>query len=264
MRLSRVPQAQLNPIREAFMPKHPTSILVLFVSLILSAAPALAQGEILITQAKANAGNVTPGDAAGFPVTLSLPGSYLLAGNLQAPAGKAGIRIASNDVDIDMNDFRLRGAGVATTGIFGVDFDNATIRNGTITGFNAHGIYSGGKNWIVENMRVVGNGANGINVGILSSVRGSTVTQNGNIGIVCAVCLVEDSISSANGAKGIETFFGSVLGSVIINNAGLGINGVFGYGNNTLANNNGGGPNAQVDGALLPMHPNACSNPDCL
>ena len=31
--------------------------------------PAQAAGETLITQAKANAGNVTPGDTPGFPVT---------------------------------------------------------------------------------------------------------------------------------------------------------------------------------------------------
>jgi hypothetical protein len=42
---------------------------------LLPAAPAFAQGEIIITQAKANAGGVTPGDNAGFPVTLSRPGA---------------------------------------------------------------------------------------------------------------------------------------------------------------------------------------------
>ena len=33
-------------------------------------------GVILIDQNKALAGNVTPGDTPGFPVTISLPGSY--------------------------------------------------------------------------------------------------------------------------------------------------------------------------------------------
>jgi hypothetical protein len=149
-------------------------------------APAFAAGEILITQAKANAGNVTPGDAAGFPVTISLPGSYILASNLQPPAGKGGITIASNDVTIDMNGFRLNGNAGATIGIYGGAFESATIRNGTITGFDAHGIYTTGKNWTVEDMRVVENGAYGIHVlGSYSSVRGSTVTENGNHGILC-------------------------------------------------------------------------------
>jgi hypothetical protein len=261
MRLSRVPQAQLNPIWEAFMPKHPTSILALSVSLaILSAAPALAQGEILITQAKANAGNVTPGDAAGFPVTLSLPGSYEFAGNLQPPANKAGIRIASNDVTIDLNGFRLRGAGVATTGIYGDDFKSVTIRNGTISGFDNHGIYGSGRSWIVEDMRVVQNGAHGIFVnGFSTLVRGSTVTQNAGVGISCtSSCHIEDSTSSGNGGVGIDIDDGTVLGNVIIDNAGLGIDGgiYVGYGNNTLASNNSGGD--QVNAAPSALHPNFC------
>jgi hypothetical protein len=225
-------------------------------------APAFAAGEILITQAKANAGNVTPGDAAGFPVTISLPGSYILASNLQPPANKAGIRIASHEVDIDMNGFRLNGAAGATTGIFGDNFGRAKIRNGTITGFDAHGIYTTGASWIVENMRVVENGAAGITVGNYSSVRDSTVTENGSTGIACGlICLVEDSNSSVNGGAGILIAAGTVLGNAIMGNTGFGISGsaATGYGNNTLLGNNDG--EAQVD-AALPLHPNVC-NPPC-
>jgi hypothetical protein len=231
---------------------------------ILSAAPAIAaDGQIVITQAKANAGNVTPGDAAGFPVTLSQPGSYILASNLQPPATKAGITITSNDVTIDLNGFRLNAAAGATTGIFGADFISATIRNGTITGFDAHGIYSTGENWVVEDMRVVGSGAYGIHVGEDSSVRDSTVKQSGNTGILCgARCLVESSTSSGNGGVGIATQSGTIVGNVIINNTGFGIlgDGLVGYGNNTLAGNNLDGP--QVNGGVADLHPNLC-DPAC-
>jgi hypothetical protein len=250
------------------MSKHPTSTLALFVALaILFAAPALAQGEIVITQAKANAGNVTPGDAPGFPVRLSQPGSYILASNLQPPAGKAGINIASHDVTIDMNGFRLRGASVATTGIYGGSFGRVRIRNGTITGCDAHGIYGTGDNWIVEDMLVVQNGEYGIfnGDGDYFSVRRSTVTQNGNTGILCSgtSCLVENSIASGNVGIGIQIGIGTVLGSVITGNGGFGISGsgVTGYGNNTVAANNGGGANPQVEDAKQ-MHPNLCS-PAC-
>ena len=242
------------------MPKYSTSILALFVSLAaLSAAPAIAaDGPIVITQAKANAGNVTPGDAPGFPVTLSLPGSYILAGNLHPPANKTAIRIASDDITIDMNGFRLQGVGGAAFGINGGAFEGVTIRNGTITGFNASGISGEGENWIVENMRVVGNGADGIYLGgNFSSVRDSVVTDNGNIGIVCTRgCLVAESAASANGESGIYIDSGTVLGNVIIDNADYGINGTaaVGYGNNTLAGNNNNGP--QVAGIAL--HPNLC------
>lgn len=250
------------------MPKRPTSILTLFVSLaILSSAPSLVQAETLIDQTKANAGNVTPGDAPGFPVTLSLPGSYELASNLQPPANKAGIQIASNDVRINLSGFRLNGAAGATTGIYGAAFKNVSIRNGTITGFDAHGIYgSGGDNWIVESMRVTENGAHGIFVsGTYSIVRASSVTQNGGRGIHCTVsCLVADSIVSANGAFGISINSGTLLGNVILSNVGVGIAGTaaVGFGNNTLALNNGGGANPQVTGSPFALHPNAC-DPAC-
>ena len=44
-----------------------------------------ADGAILINQQKAQTGSVTTGDTAGFPVTLSQPGSYVLSGNLTVP-----------------------------------------------------------------------------------------------------------------------------------------------------------------------------------
>ncbi|NWG73776.1 MAG: hypothetical protein HXY24_04090 [Rubrivivax sp.] len=56
---------------------------LLLAALCAATLPAHAvDGEILITQAKALAGNVTPGDAPGFPVTISQPGKYKLAGHL--------------------------------------------------------------------------------------------------------------------------------------------------------------------------------------
>src|SRR5262245_54867628 len=73
-------------------------------------------GEILLTQAKALAGNVTPGDAAGYPITISAAGSYKLAGNLDVPAGANGIVVTAAGVDIDLAGFRLFGGA---NGIYG-------------------------------------------------------------------------------------------------------------------------------------------------
>ena len=94
----------------------------------------------MITHAKAGAGGVTPGDTAGFPVTLSLKGSYLLQSNLNPPAGKDGIQIKSHDVTIDFNGFAMDGVHQARTGIRGNGaaadrFNTVTIRNGIIIGF---------------------------------------------------------------------------------------------------------------------------------
>jgi hypothetical protein len=112
-------------------------------------ASALADGVdgVLITHAKALAGNVTPGDGAGYPVTLSRPGLYKLAGNLVVPAGlpppgspKIGIEVTAADATIDLNGYRIHAFGRPyTIGIRSTE-PSITIRNGTIAGFGLHGI----------------------------------------------------------------------------------------------------------------------------
>ena len=62
---------------------------------LLPATPAFAAGEILITHGKILAGNLTPGDTAGYPGTISTPGAYELVGNLLVPANKIGLQITS-------------------------------------------------------------------------------------------------------------------------------------------------------------------------
>jgi len=45
-----------------------------------SGADSVACGPIIINEAKAIAGGITPGDDPGFPITISKPGVYQLAG----------------------------------------------------------------------------------------------------------------------------------------------------------------------------------------
>ena len=85
-----------------------------------SAIPAAAaDGEILITQAKALAGNVTPGDTPGYPVTLSKTGSYKLGSNLFPTANTDGIDITAAFVTVNLNGFALNGGKKAKSGIIG-------------------------------------------------------------------------------------------------------------------------------------------------
>ena len=102
-------------------------------------AVTVANGVVLFNQADALAGNVTPGDAPGFPVTLSAIGVYRLSGNLLPTAGTDGIDVTAPDVTIDMFGFRLAGAGAALNGINGHQ-RALTVLNGTIRGFTASGI----------------------------------------------------------------------------------------------------------------------------
>lgn len=248
--------------------KHWLSTALLTLAALAFAAPAYAiDGEVLITQGKANAGGVTPGDSPGFPVTLSRPGSYKLAGNLTVPSNKDGINITSYDVTLDLNGFRIHGFSVANNGIVGT-LHSATIRNGLVALFRYNGINLGGDYHLVENMRIVGNASYGIATsGNSTLIRGNVISSNGN-GILARNSLIEGNVITGNGGVGVRAGRSTILGNNITSNGGYGILGeqiadgrpnATGYGNNTLANNNGNGAQVFLVGPG-PMHPNACAS----
>lgn len=228
-----------------------------------------ASGQVIVTQAKAVAGGVTAGDAKGFPIDISTPGSYRLGSNLTPATGQDGIYIRAPDVTIDLNGFRISGgpAGGANNGHYGIYVlgDRATIRNGTIGAFKTTGIQGSGKAYlIVEDMRIVNGGYGLINSeGSFTRVQNSTIATNTAIGIVCGLsCHVEGSIVSGN-LWGISIQSGTVLGNTIFSNTyegiqagGAGASITVGFGNNTIMNNNGGG--AQISAHLKALHPNVC------
>lgn len=174
-------------------------------ALAFTSLPALAvDGVILIDQNKALAGNVTPGDAGGYPVTLSRPGSYRLSGNLTAPAGTHGILIASPGVTVDLNGFTLASEGLGGTFPAGVtdgttagnpvSQPRAEIRNGHITGFSAAVQMWGSRAVVVEGLRVLTPG--GINytimVGPYSRVQRNIIDGAGFILIDCPSVTTEN------------------------------------------------------------------------
>src|SRR4029453_3319068 len=109
---------------------------------------------IEINQARALAGGITTGDAAGYPIRIFTPGSYRLTGNLTTDGNKSGIEILSDDVSLDLNGFALTCAGgVAVDGISVPGFKNVEIRNGTIRGFTRSGIFT---NINTQYVRVIG------------------------------------------------------------------------------------------------------------
>jgi hypothetical protein len=186
-------------------------------------------GVILIDQNKAMAGNVTPGDTPGFPVTISLSGSYRLAGNLRVPdANTNAIVIAADHVTLDLNGFAILGPtdcsgglnpcanavsdpnvgsgfGISTANLFaggGLQF-NITIRNGTIQGMGNRGIFLDGDSHLVEYMHVRSNGWGGIVIGEGpdrggSIVQHNTAGRNGGFGISVDLGLVSHNTADAN------------------------------------------------------------------
>lgn len=198
-------------------------------------------GVTLIDQNKAMAGNVTPGDTPGFPVTLSLPGSYRLAGNLTVPnANIDAIVIAASHVTLDLNGFAILGStdcsggldpcannGIGS-GIHTPDVQfNVTIRNGTIQGMGNEGIFLRGDSHLVENMHVRSNGFGGIFIGSSNDQAGSivqnnTAQRNGGDGIQLTRGLVSHNAVDVN-KTGILIAVGSVSYNVVTRNVNYGL-----------------------------------------
>jgi hypothetical protein len=83
------------------MVNRPYVAATLLAALMLLPAEPVSAAVILITQTRALNDGI-PGDAPGFPVTLSFPGAYRFDTNLTVPADKNGIVVTSHNVDIDM------------------------------------------------------------------------------------------------------------------------------------------------------------------
>jgi len=189
-----------------------------------------------------NTGCSTGSDTAGFPVTITQPGSYRLAGNLTtADENTTLISIQASNVSLDLNGFALTGP-VTCTGTPVTDCSpsggtgdgievttppptptGVTIRNGTVEGMDV-GISCVGFCKIVT-VHVAQNARSGISAA--GSGRGGIVEnvaafRNGNLGISVHGVL-RNSIALGNGDNGIQAT-GSVYGSRAVLNALNGFN----------------------------------------
>ncbi len=177
----------------------------------------------------------TPGNAAATFV-ISQPGSYYLVANVAGEVGKVGIEIAASNVSLDLNGFALEGVAGSGDGISQPGGANTTIRNGTVSNWDARGIYLLSGNSIVEQVVVTGCSNAGIYVSDASIVRdcdssgnigngitldgrdclvsGCTLLGNGNNGVVgnfgAANCRIENTAANSNGSRGILSLLGSV------------------------------------------------------
>jgi len=178
-------------------------ILVALIGL-LATAPAFAvDGVILIDQSLALAGNVTPADTPGFPVTINQPGSYRLSGNLTVPdADTTAIEITANNVTVDLNGFVVRGPTSCTVrqqqqigdppapvalcaptgsgrGVKAPARVNIAVLNGTVRGMGSIGLELGDRARI-ERVRIESNGDSGIVVSDFALIVGNSVGLNWN------------------------------------------------------------------------------------
>lgn len=193
------------------------------------ASPASAQ--VVITHAKALAGNITPGDTAGYPITISQPGAYILGSNLAVTGGKHGIQVNSHNVDIDMKGFLLTGSGGATYGIIS-GYGESRIHNGVINRFLYSGIYLRNNAWTIEDMQIVRNGYRGIDAQDATEIRvlNSVIASNGNSGVLVRSGVFKNNTISKNADIGIiidrsglleGNYIEGNFKGLVINNAGV-------------------------------------------
>jgi hypothetical protein len=147
----------------------------------------------------------------GSCMTIDKPWSYTVDQNIQAKEGEGNcLVITTNNVTIDLAGYTITGNGTGngiTTGLCGGinnSCQNITVRNGTVTNFEA-GIVLVGDQQVVEQVRAVSNSSTGI------EVTGGALGGNA----------VRDSIASDNGQFGIRVVLGdghSVIGNLANDN----------------------------------------------
>ena len=253
-------------------------------------------GVVLIDQNRAIAGNVTPGDMPGFPVTISKAGSYRLSGNLTVPDENTNVvEITVDNVSLDLNGFAILGPTVCSgsslscspsgngRGVNATGKSFISVVNGTIRGMGGAGIVTSSRSR-VENMHVSSCGSNGISVADAGNVSNNTASLNGSTGIIVGNGTVSNNTATLNGFAGIfiggtstvsnntATLNGSggisaSFGAVVSNNSatgntsyGLDLGPNVGYVNNVLTGNNGGGP--EVGGGVQ-LGYNLCNGAFC-
>jgi len=236
-------------------------ILMSFTLIAITNSLYAVDGVTLIDQRSAMRGGITPEDTPGFPVTISQPGSYRLAGNLTVPDSvTTAIQITADNVTLDLNGFSIIGPNVCTPnptrctfsgGGVGVHAGSFTagvvapqgvrVMNGMVRGMGFHGVRVMGDGTFVERVYAHSNGGPGIVVGngsVVDStshlngttgiigllVRGSVANENGTIGIAIRNNgVASGNTSTFNGGDGFSVTTATMTGNTAASNKGFGV-----------------------------------------
>lgn len=212
---------------------------LLFLALMALGPATVSAADVAIDQRSAQAGRVTPGDAPGFPITISEPGSYRLNSNLVVNQAVTVIEITANDVTLDLAGFSIIGPnqctgtpvactiqggigiGIKAVADAGPSPENVRVMNGTVRGMGGHGIRMMGNGTVVERVRAVSNGGPGIVVG-MGHIIDSVAMFNGSGAAV--VGLIVRGTVAMNNVVGIAIRSGGVgTGNSAIANAVTGL-----------------------------------------
>jgi hypothetical protein len=232
-------------------------------------------GQFEINQACAvNTGCFT-GDAPGFPVTITQPGSYRLTGNLDLSSENAnthGIHVTAPATTVDLGGFRITGpascsgncsaitcsgGGLGVGVLLDVGALGSVARNGTVHNMGSTGIGVGAFDSRVEKITTFHNVQDGVGGDQRVTVINSTVFENGQDGIdVDSGSQVDTVTSSCNTNNGIEIdgINGMIVRSMATGNGLHGVNITAGgvvVENVTASGNVGNGINANGVASLV-------------
>ncbi len=243
-------------------PRHAAVLLVAITLLAGAALPAWAAGggPVLISQPKQ------------FPVRITQPGGYQLAGNLTVPdADTTAIEIDADNVTIDLGGFSIlgpvlcgsacapsgSGIGIAT-GPSGSTFHSGiTVRNGMIQGLGGRGIELFGNSHLVEYMHLRGNslGMQGSNAIIRQNIIDLVCNFDDGIVYFGSGFLISDNIvtsSCGHASVGIALYTSDFSNGSVVRNIVSGFMYGLDLGNNTSYSGNvlTGNSTANVHGGI--------------
>lgn len=188
-------------------------------ALLAPAAPLHAvDGVIELDTNRMTAGIPAIGDAPGPPLTIGQPGSYVLTGDLFTTGENQNVvEISADHVTLDLNGFAVRclfaltpckgngsGIGIVVSG------SNVTIRNGTVRDMASTGVFSNASQLVVKDLRVMGNGDDGIRAAHGALVEGCVVAENGTDDTGSGISVASSSIVRQSVARDNATDIGIV------------------------------------------------------
>lgn len=159
-----------------------------------------------------------------LPWSITNSGDYYITSNL---AGPGGITIRANNVTIDLHGFALTGEKPTNSGIYlPASVTNIVVRNGSIRGWNGHGIYAETVNCVKAlHLDISSNAFMGMNLGDNCRIDSCTVHDNGTTGILTGTnAFITNTLIRSNLGDGLHTGAKArVLNSSSIANRGSGI-----------------------------------------
>jgi hypothetical protein len=193
-----------------------------------------AQAQATIDQAKATTKGIGGGDTAGFPITITQPGSYKLMSNLVIASPTVGaIHVTAPNVTIDLNGFSITGPNTcnpqtktctqaygSVNGIYS-EASNTTVMNGSVSGFSFAGISLHSRGSVARNVFVEHN----ILVGLFVNdgrIESATAQFNGS-GMSLYGGVITNSYASNNLANGFNLNGGLLIASSAMSNGAAGV-----------------------------------------